>query len=131
MRLGQLAVCLAAAIGMGLAWPRTVVAADSFRKLKDREIKARLAGMEITDRAHWAEQYLRDGSYRAFHMGQSLRRANGTSAVASCAWMTVKPSRTAEKYGCPAARSSSVAPGSKAFCRGSRNASEPVPCRTP
>jgi hypothetical protein len=41
-----------------------------FRKLKDTEIKARLAGMEITDGVHWAEQYMRDGTYKAFHLGK-------------------------------------------------------------
>jgi hypothetical protein len=28
----------------------------TIQKLKDAEIKARLAGMEITDGVHWAEQ---------------------------------------------------------------------------
>ena len=54
------------------------LAADSFRKLKDAEIKARLAGMEITDGVHWAEQYMRDGTFKAFHMGKPAQ-ANGRS----------------------------------------------------
>jgi hypothetical protein len=70
MRSGQLLLCVAAAIALELAALRTVGAADSFRKLKDAEIKARLAGMEVTDGVHWAEQYMRDGTYRAFHMGK-------------------------------------------------------------
>jgi hypothetical protein len=45
-------------------------AADNFHKLKDADIRARLAGMEITDGVHWAEQYMRDGTYKAFHMGK-------------------------------------------------------------
>src|SRR5262249_32921205 len=45
-------------------------AADNFHKLRDAEIKARLAGMEITDGVHWAEQYMRDGTYKAFHLGK-------------------------------------------------------------
>src|SRR5262249_41110835 len=45
-------------------------AADSFRRLKDAEIRARLAGMEVTDGVHWAEQYMRDGTYKAFHLGK-------------------------------------------------------------
>ena len=84
MRFAQLLICLAATIGLGLAWPGIVGAAEGFRKLRDAEIKARLAGMEITDGVHWAEQYMRDGTYRAFHWA-SLRRANGTCAVANCA----------------------------------------------
>jgi hypothetical protein len=29
--------------------------------------------MEITDGVHWAEQYMRDGTYRAFHMGKPTK----------------------------------------------------------
>jgi len=45
-------------------------AADNFRKLKAADIRARLAGMEVTDGVHWAEQYMHDGTYKAFHMGK-------------------------------------------------------------
>jgi hypothetical protein len=45
-------------------------AADNFHELRDADIRARLAGMEITDGVHWAEQYVRDGTYKAFHMGK-------------------------------------------------------------
>ena len=55
-------------IGVILAFPGQ--AAETFRKLKDTEIEARLAGMEITDGVHWAEQYMRDGTFKAFHMGK-------------------------------------------------------------
>src|SRR5258708_6058588 len=51
-----------------LAFPG--LAAENFRKLKDAETKAKLAGMEITDGVHWAEQYMRDGTFKAFHMGK-------------------------------------------------------------
>ena len=47
--------------------------ADSFRKLRDAEIRARLVGMEVTDGVHWAEQYMRDGIYKAFHLGKPSR----------------------------------------------------------
>ena len=53
--------------------PSLLLAADNFRKLKDVEIRARLAGMEATDGVHWAEQYMRDGTYRAFHMAKPTR----------------------------------------------------------
>ena len=46
-------------------------AADNFHKLGDADIRAKLSGMEITDGVHWAEQYMRDGTYRVFHMGKS------------------------------------------------------------
>jgi hypothetical protein len=69
MRGYQLFVC--ASIALMLGWVGAPgFAADTFRKLKDAEIKARLAGMEITDGVHWAEQYMRDGTYKAFHLGK-------------------------------------------------------------
>ena len=69
MRANQIFVHAALLLWLGsfVSWG---FAADNFRKLKDAEIKARLAGMEITDGVHWAEQYMRDGSYKAFHLGK-------------------------------------------------------------
>src|SRR5215207_8653264 len=46
------------------------LAAENFRKLKDAEIRARLAGMETTDGVHWAEQYMHDGTFKMFDMGK-------------------------------------------------------------
>ena len=54
--------------GVALSLPG--LAADSYRKLKDAEIRARLAGMETTDEVHWAEQYMRDGTYKTFSMAK-------------------------------------------------------------
>jgi hypothetical protein len=61
-----------AAVSLALAVLHTSqgFAADNFHKLRDAEIRARLAGMEITDGVHWAEQYMRDGTYKAFSMGK-------------------------------------------------------------
>jgi hypothetical protein len=61
-----------AAFALGLALLHTPqgFAADNFHKLRDADIRARLVGMEITDGVHWAEQYMRDGTYKAFHMGK-------------------------------------------------------------
>src|SRR5437773_1295336 len=56
------------AVGVMIASP--LGAADSYRKLKDAEIKARFAGMETTDEVHWAEQYMRDGTFKMFSMGK-------------------------------------------------------------
>ena len=47
MRFAQLLICLAATIGLGLAWPGIVGAAEGFRKLRDAEIKARLAAWRL------------------------------------------------------------------------------------
>jgi hypothetical protein len=69
MRRGQIIAC--AALAMGLAsFLDLGIAADNFRKLENAEIGARLAGMEITDGVHWAEQYMHDGTYKAFHLGK-------------------------------------------------------------
>jgi hypothetical protein len=70
MRIGQIFVYGSAAALLGLAFASSGLAADVFRKLKDAEIRSRLAGMEITDGVHWAEQYMRDGTYKAFHLGK-------------------------------------------------------------
>ena len=69
MRANQIFVHAALLLGLG-SYVSLGFAADNFRKLKDGEIKARLAGMEITDGVHWAEQYMRDGTYKAFHLGK-------------------------------------------------------------
>jgi Fe-Mn family superoxide dismutase len=45
----------------------------------------------------------------------SLARANGSSAVANCAWMTARRSPIAERCGCRGARSSSVEQRSRVF----------------
>ena len=60
----------ALATGLMVAWPG--FAADSFHKLRDAEIRARLAGMETTDGVHWAEQYMRDGAFKMFSMGKLI-----------------------------------------------------------
>src|SRR5262249_36874588 len=39
-------------------------------KLKDIGVKARLAGMEVTDQVHWIEHFRRDGTYRVWSMGE-------------------------------------------------------------
>lgn len=70
MRAHQIFVRYVVSFAVGLALLAQAQAADTFRKLKDSEIRARLAGMEVTDGVHWAEQFMRDGTYRAFHMGK-------------------------------------------------------------
>ena len=72
MHSHQFFVRSALALALGTL-PSLLLAADNFRKLKDAEIRARLAGMEVTDGVHWAEQYMRDGTYRAFHMAKPTR----------------------------------------------------------
>jgi hypothetical protein len=73
MRSHQLFVRAVLMLALGLSLPYAGYAADNFHKLKDAEIRARLAGMETTDGVHWAEQYMRDGTYKAFHMGKATK----------------------------------------------------------
>jgi hypothetical protein len=70
MGMGQIFVYGLASAFLGFAFASSGHSADTFRKLKDAEIRARLAGMEVTDGVHWAEQYMRDGTYKAFHLGK-------------------------------------------------------------
>src|SRR5262249_13989622 len=71
----QIRVLKAAAIAM-VAVTSTApwtAAQERFQKLTPGQIKARLAGMEITDGVHWAEQYMRDGTFKAFSMGKAAK----------------------------------------------------------
>src|SRR5262245_58483812 len=73
MQKSQATYCAVIAIAAGLIATRTAEAADNFRKLSDSEIRSKLAGMEITDDVHWAEQYMRDGSFKGFDMGRATK----------------------------------------------------------
>ena len=46
-------------------------AAESYRKLTEAEIKAKLTGMEISE-PHFSEQYMRDGTVRIVTMGRRI-----------------------------------------------------------
>jgi hypothetical protein len=47
-----------------------VPAADKFQKLGSTQIRAKLAGMEMTDEVHWRDYYERDGSFKSRGMGR-------------------------------------------------------------
>lgn len=49
-----------------------MIAAEAYRKLTDAEIKAKVTGMEITDEAHFSEQYMRDGTVRIVNLGRRV-----------------------------------------------------------
>jgi hypothetical protein len=49
-------------------------AAEKFQKLSGAQIRARLAGMEITDETHWADVFAADGTLMSYSMG---RKSNG------------------------------------------------------
>jgi hypothetical protein len=44
--------------------------AEALNRLSGSQIRARLAGMELTDKVHWREAYLRDGSFVSRSMGR-------------------------------------------------------------
>jgi len=44
-------------------------AAEKFQKLGGSQIRARLAGMEITDEVHWADVFAANGTLTSYSMG--------------------------------------------------------------
>ena len=58
-----------AMVGCALLAASGVLATETFRKLSGSQIRARLAGMEVTDEVHWRDYYLRDGSFKSRSMG--------------------------------------------------------------
>lgn len=47
----------------------SAVAADTLQKLSGSQIRARFAGMQLTDEVHWRYVYDRDGRLRSYSMG--------------------------------------------------------------
>src|SRR5438874_13687374 len=60
---------IAAVVGV-LTFGPPVDAAEKFRKLNGSQIRARLAGMEITDEAHWADVFAANGTLSSYSMGR-------------------------------------------------------------
>ena len=46
------------------------VAAENSLKLSGSQIRARFAGMQLTDEVHWRDVYERDGSLRSYTLGK-------------------------------------------------------------
>ena len=63
LRIGGLALLAAAAFGS------TAVTEEKFQKLSGGQIRARLAGMELTDNVHWRDSYQRNGTVMSASMG--------------------------------------------------------------
>ncbi len=53
-------------------------AAETFRQLKGKEIKAKFAGRDFTDDVHWADAFRRDGRMTSYDMG---KKTTGTWRV--------------------------------------------------
>ena len=62
--------CLAASLLIGVMLSVPAIGMEKFRKLTDQQIRARLAGMEITDEVHWSEIYNRDGTLTIWSMAK-------------------------------------------------------------
>src|SRR5712691_2436337 len=65
----RLAVATATVL-CALAVGQDVDAAEKFQKLSGSQIRARLAGMEITDEAHWADVFAANGTLTSYSMGR-------------------------------------------------------------
>jgi hypothetical protein len=57
--------------GCALLAASVALATEAFRKLSGSQIRARLAGMELTDEVHWREAYERHGSFMSRSMGRA------------------------------------------------------------
>src|SRR5436853_1832611 len=60
---------IAAIVGI-LTFGPPVEAAEKFQKLSGSQIQGRLAGMEITDEAHWADVFAANGTLTSYSMGR-------------------------------------------------------------
>lgn len=70
MRVSRTALLLTVVtLGLALAGPGAV-AAEKFRKLNGAQIKAKFAGMEMSDDVHWRDRYGRDGTLNSDSMGR-------------------------------------------------------------
>jgi len=58
------------AIAGVLAFQASVEAAEKFQKLSGPQIRGKLAGMEITDEAHWADVFAANGTLTSYSMGR-------------------------------------------------------------
>jgi hypothetical protein len=47
-----------------------LAAADSFRRLTGSQVRAAIAGMELSDQVHWVELYGTDGTVTSLAMGK-------------------------------------------------------------
>jgi hypothetical protein len=59
------------ALAASLSISASAMAAETYHKLSDAEIKSKLAGMEISE-PHFSEQYMRDGTVKIVTMGRRI-----------------------------------------------------------
>ena len=64
MRITAITILAAAALGSGAA------AEEKYQKLSGAQIRAKFAGMELTDEVHWRDFYERGGTMSSMSMGR-------------------------------------------------------------
>jgi hypothetical protein len=72
-RAKWLIAALAAGMGGSVALDAGFVAAENLRKLTGAQIRAKFAGMQLTDEVHYRLVYERDGTLRSVEMGVKKR----------------------------------------------------------
>ena len=72
-RVTCLIAALATGIGGFVALDAGVVAAEILRKLSGAQVRAKFAGMQLTDEVHYRLVYERDGTLRSVAMGVKKR----------------------------------------------------------
>jgi hypothetical protein len=60
---------IAAAIVASISLEVSAAAAENSQKLSGSQIRAKFAGMQLTDEVHWRYVYDRDGTLRSYSMG--------------------------------------------------------------
>ena len=64
--IGWAAIAAALLLSLGAAW----AAAEKSKRLSGSQIRAKFAGMQLTDEVHWRDVYERDGTLRSYSMGR-------------------------------------------------------------
>jgi hypothetical protein len=67
--LARRSVLVAAALAV---FATEAAAEDHLRRLSGPQIRAKLAGMQLTDEVHWRAVYERDGRLRSYAMGRKV-----------------------------------------------------------
>src|SRR6266568_7091835 len=66
----RVSVAMAVILGCNVLAAFDAVVAEKFQKLTGSQIRAKFAGMEMTDEVHWRDIYERDGTIRTLSMGR-------------------------------------------------------------
>ena len=64
--IGWAAIAAALLLSLGAA----CAAAEKSKRLSGSQIRAKFAGMQLTDEVHWRDVYERDGTLRSYSMGR-------------------------------------------------------------